>query len=1444
MRFQSGVAFVVLLVAACGSGAERLFALDVVINELLASNRLTNTDEDGDSSDWVEIRNVSSAAIDLSGWTLSDDPKDVRKWEFPSTVLAPGSHLLVWCSAKDRRIVSSDDIEARNSPLLFEPSLLDKESSWRYLTGAPDELGPPAGWHSAGFDDTSWSSGQGPIGFGADEIRTVLPEGTGAVFLRARFTGTSALPNLVFEGRWDDGFVAWINGSLVRAEGFDPAFEPTFASLSERSHSSRRSERLDLGDPSAVIEPGENVLAVALLNQRVDSADLFWDAELGHVLPNYHTSFRLSAEGGVVLLAAPDGSIADLVSYPEQRTDHSYGLDPDAPAPRYGYFALPTPGRANQGPAGESPLVVADTVFSVDRGFYDEPFDLEITTATPGATIRYTLDGTVPDLENGESYTGPIRIERTICVRASAFLEGYEAANVDTQSYIFTRDVVLQDRQVTETVYGFPRAWGGTSADYGMDAKVIGPNDRYGGKYAATIEDDLKSLPTLSIVLPVADLFGSQGIYTHSESRGIAWERAASVELIDPDGEEEFQIDCGLRIQGGAFRSHGLTKKHSFRLVFKEIYGAGKLEYPFFGDFASDRLDTITLRSNSNDGYQWDAAGSQPLYIRDSFGRETVLAMGGVASHERFVHLYLNGVYWGLYDAVERPDHSFCETYFGGDKDDWDAISNGQATNGDQSAWNTMLTMARRGLTSNEAYFAIQGRRPDGTRDPSLEAWLDVDNLIDYMIVNLWVGNTDWPHKNWWIGRDRDPARSTGFKFFMWDSEWSMGIRSDLQTNQTGVGNGVAEPYGLCRRNEEFRVRFGDRLQRTFFDGGALAVDPRSPIWDPEHPEQNRPAERFVRLANAVESAMVAESARWGDQHTGTPYTRDEHWRRERDRQLDTYLPRRSEIVLSQFQALGLYPRVAPPIYSKPGGEIEPGFTLSMSAPLGEIYYTSNGVDPRMIGGDVHPGAVRLPEPERVVALPEGAPARFFVPTDAALGLAWIDPDFNDSAWESGATGFGFDVDEDEFDPLIGTDLETRMAGNASSLYLRIELSIEDPSRLVFPLLRAKYDDGWIAWLNGELLAAVNADTETVSWDSVSTRSHADFQALEFEDFDLTEMWHLARPGKNVLAVQVLNRRATDDDLLFLPLIEASVAGDSAIRLDRSTVVSARARVEGDWSALVEATFIVPSERPFRVTELMYHPAPPPAGSTFDASDFEFVEIVNAGDHAAELAGVELDGAIEFTFTEGELAPGEHLVLVKNLAAFETRYDTTGTRIDGEYDLKLSNAGERLRLRGPLGETILDFRFDDGWYPSTDGEGHSLVIARELGPREAWSDSEAWLPSRDLGGSPGFLDPASETEGDGGRQVPGDVDQDGRVTISDPVTILRRLFGSATRPLPCEASDLTAPGNVAVHDIDGDAKVSISDAVVLLDWLFRDGVAPRLGTDCVPIRGCGDVCGK
>ncbi|MCH8921714.1 MAG: lamin tail domain-containing protein, partial [Planctomycetes bacterium] len=442
-----------------------------------------------------------------------------------------------------------------------------------------------------------------------------------------------------------------------------------------------------------------------------------------------------------------------------------------------------------------------------------------------------------------------------------------------------------------------------------------------------------------------------------------------------------FQINAGIRPHGGASRS--LSRKNSLRLLFKEEYGPTKLDYPLFGD-GVDRFDTIVVRPTFNDGWGWSGAGGDPLFARDEWHRQTQAAMGSTASRGINVHLYINGLYWGLYNPIERADSSFAAQHFGGDKTEWDSINHHGTVDGSSATWNTMKSMAAAVNSASgtaakwAAYQALQGNDPNGNNDPQRENFLDVENYIDYLLVSFYSGNNDWPSNNWYAARRRGPE-SEGFQFFAWDSEISMTLsgRTNIFDNRTGQIGGVTVAYGSLRFYDEFQLAFADRVHKHMFNGGALYVDPDNPEWDPDHPERNLPAARMVKITDEVRDAVVAESARWGDMHRSTPYTRNAEWQRELNELLvdtpgnssDGFFTVRWGIALNHLRGANLYPDTQAPEFEvdgvrQHGGKIMPGDRLSFensnTGGAGTVYYTLDGSDPRLPGGNISGTATPL----------------------------------------------------------------------------------------------------------------------------------------------------------------------------------------------------------------------------------------------------------------------------------------------------------------------------------------------------------------------------------------------------------------------------------------------------------------------------------------------------
>ena len=245
----------------------------------------------------------------------------------------------------------------------------------------------------------------------------------------------------------------------------------------------------------------------------------------GTTLPNseLHTNFQISSSGDYLALTDPDLNTVfeipvDGGNFPEQFKDVSYGLVEAQPR----YLKNPTPGTANN---SEEFVWVKDTKFSVQRGIYSQPFTVEITSATEGAEIRYTLDNTTPTESTGEVYTSALPINTTTVLKAKAFKDGYEPTNVDTQTYIFPAAVAAQ-----EAPEGYPTRWGGEpNADYDVDPDVALSDD-----YRDRFLDGLRALPVVSIAMPVDDMFGSAGLYSRTTSD---LEKQGSAEYFRPDPE-------------------------------------------------------------------------------------------------------------------------------------------------------------------------------------------------------------------------------------------------------------------------------------------------------------------------------------------------------------------------------------------------------------------------------------------------------------------------------------------------------------------------------------------------------------------------------------------------------------------------------------------------------------------------------------------------------------------------------------------------------------------------------------------------------------------------------------------------------------------------------------------------------------------------------------------
>lgn len=580
-----------------------------------------------------------------------------------------------------------------------------------------------------------------------------------------------------------------------------------------------------------------------------------------------HVGFRLSRQGGTLLLVPPgaSGEPPEQVTYPALGDDLAYGRDPS------GHWRLldPTPGRPNL--AAPYDGWMRAPAWSHPRGFHEQPFRLLLTAPDPGATILYSTNGTEPSLV----YSNGVEVARTLAVRARAVRPGARPSPVETRTFVFVEDVAASPT-MNRTITQDP---------------VLGARLRKG----------LRTLPTIALALP------GQPEYE---------EKPGSFELIWPDGREAVHVNCGLSRFGNAWTSFA---KRSFRVKCRNRYGDDAIRAPLFDGFDHGRapvrsFDQLDLRSGSHD------MSERGFYLAGRFVEDSMLDMGSLNPHGRFVHVYLNGAYWGQYDCRELLSERFLADYLGGSRADYGAVM------GNDNVTDDFVI----GAPEPPHLDPWEQARADRGRYERVRTRVDVAHLVDFMLL-------------WFYGDCESEFRScgplapgSGFKFWIADADGFLRT-SALALNRTDR-EGPGGFFGALVRegHPDFRTLLADRIQRHFVHDGALT-----------------PAalERRLNLRMAeIADSLVAESARWNQRSPAS-------WEGAAATIRSQLFPRRTAALLGQLRARGLYPSVDPPAFDVRGGAVAAGFRPQLSAPAGTIYYTLDGSDPRLPGGAVAPAA-------------------------------------------------------------------------------------------------------------------------------------------------------------------------------------------------------------------------------------------------------------------------------------------------------------------------------------------------------------------------------------------------------------------------------------------------------------------------------------------------------
>lgn len=716
-------------------------------------------------------------------------------------------------------------------------------------------------------------------------------------------------------------------------------------------------------DKWVTIEGSALIPAHGFLVVFLDTEETDWDTR------DAHAPLGLAADGETIALATPEKTVVDVIDFDFQLDDYSTGRLPSEDA--LAVFSIPTPGAANTTASRHLPTPLVK--FSEPHGWKTSSFTLALSCeSATNAAIYYTTDGKSPTTASTR-YTVPFTVSRTTVVRA-AVIDAQSVLQRDTSaSYLFASDVVTQ----SGTPAGFPasNSVNGQKMVYGMRSSILN-NDG-----ARLYHGFTNSTLTVSLVIDPQNLFNaSTGIYVNASHEGRTWERHTLIEQINPrDPDDEFSTACGLRIRGAASRGSGYPK-HSFRIFFRDVYGARKLAFPLFGAEGPDEIDKIDLRTDQNQSY---ANGDKfETMVHDVFSRDSQRAMGHPGHRTRYFHLFLNGIYWGLYMYEERCSQEYAASVNGGKASHYDVIRTSQpgyitgVVEGETTATSEFLRIVNSegfGAAYPANYNRVRGLNADGSRNPDYPVYLNVTNLVDYMLQSHFVSDSDCPssakcfinqENNIMAFRNRVDGEGAedGFLYTRHDAEWAFGFTErfastsrSAQLDVTDLGRDFTTfcparfHWRLCD-NAEYRMVVADRFYKHCLRAGGALTFPMNEA-------------RFRARMAEIDEAIVAEVARWGavpSTHANrTTWLNDcEHYGIEFLRQRPTY-------HLAHYRARGWYPSVdAPTAIDAANETVADGTEFTENARLyfqqastGTIYYTADGSDPRQEGGRVNASA-------------------------------------------------------------------------------------------------------------------------------------------------------------------------------------------------------------------------------------------------------------------------------------------------------------------------------------------------------------------------------------------------------------------------------------------------------------------------------------------------------
>jgi hypothetical protein len=761
--------------------------------------------------------------------------------------------------------------------------------------------------------------------------------------------------------------------------------------------------------------------------------------------------FKLYCDGGTICLSDPKGELITSLTYPQALSRTAWARKTDG-SDDWGWTANSTPEATNATATFADKQLPAPVV---DQGSQLFSSSLRIKVEIPkGATLRYTINGSMPTAKSSSSTVGQFSISNTTNFVFRLFQDGYLPSPPVTRSYIKTDTeytIPIVSIVGDETYFSDPKI--------GIDCDGDGTNGKTGNGQS------------------------------QKRNYNMDWDRPVNFSYISPTDGMLFNQDVNVSVSGGWTRS---ATPRSMKLKSNKVFdGLNHLDYPFFPQKPYIRNKVLLIRNGGNDVWDYHARFTDPTLT-------TIIQRSGIDIDVQStvqVAEFINGKFRGVLNLREPNNDKFAYANWGYDDEELDAFENKKFKNGDNEAYRHLCDISKN-INQQGVYDEVK-------------TLLDIDEFINYMAAELYIGNDDWPENNVKAYRSRLDGR---FRFVCFDLDFAFNHRDRTISSINTYGQDNANKVEMVAlflnllKHDEFRQQFID----TFCIMGGSVF------------EKNRAISLVDELAAAMRPMAVLDGYT-PDRAANHIKDKLQGWLGTKMGQLQQYQPmklsnakKQNVKITTDTEGANLYINGLNVPYAAFNGQLFAPVTLEAKAPIG---YTFAGW--------------KKGTSATVQLIKNDDTWKYY--DQGAAPSNWTANDFNDSGWSSGPAPLGYKMTGVKTTVSYGDDPDRKNP----TTYFRKTISLKStPTRSDAFLLNYQVDDGFVVYVNGKEAGRFNMPSGEIRFDSFSS-SYADATPLT-GTLELSSS--LFKSGSNVIAVEIHNNKYASGDQYWAAELFTSVS--------------------------------------------------------------------------------------------------------------------------------------------------------------------------------------------------------------------------------------------------------------------------------------------------------------